>query len=251
MSRSNLTYLATKTLEDLYAGILENIERYRTGDFGDLVDKGGWSIQLSVEVDLAPLKELDPSGGSEMEVHNSLMVWKAFHEMTPALACEDRVWTRLSHVECLEYSRQRWLSEKKDDKQTTKDVRTHFFAPGLTACRDDHAIARLWWNSKIAKDLRPSDQKGALELILKTADIRSNFVERSWTVSRSRVATSILRLMEREPWVTESEKNYREFMKVVNHRGGGKVFELMPDAKLNRFIGDCYSVAAEGSTENQ
>ena len=240
MSRSKLTYLAKNTLDSLYRGVLNNIDRYRSGDFKDRVEHGGWNIGLSLEVDLDPLAELDPSGGSDAEIRNSLLVWKALYEMTPALACEDRIWSRLSHVECLEYSRERWLSDK-DDKRTAQEIRTHFFAPGLTACRDDHSIARLWWNAKIAKNLRPTDQKSALSLILKSADIRSNFVERSWTASRARVARSLLDMMEREPWITAAEKNYREFMKTVNHRGGGMVFELMPEAKLNQFMNDCYA----------
>ncbi len=244
MSRDTLTYLSAKTLDGLYTGILENIDRYRSGDFEDLVERGGWSIGLSVEMDMEQIGQLDPSGGTDAEVRNSLLVWKALHEMTPALACEDRIWTRLSHVECLDYSRARWLGDK-DDERTAKDVLTHFFAPGLTACRDDHSVARLWWNAKIAKDLRPNDQRRALELMLKTADIRSNFVERSWTVSRPSIACSILRMMEREPWVTGSERNYREFMKAVNHRGGGMVFELMSDTDLNRFMDECYSSAEE------
>ncbi len=245
MSSDKLTYLGLKTLDALYRGILENLERYRSGDFKDLIERGGWSIPLSQEVDLAPLQDLDPSGGAEAEVENSVRVWRALSEMTPALACEDRIWTRLSHVECLSYSRTRWLSYKGDE-ETAKDVRTHFFAPGLTACRDDHSIARLWWSAKIAKDIRPHDQRGALELMLRTADIRSNFVERSWTVSRPRVADAILRLMECEPWLTEREKNYRDFMKVVNHRGGGLVFELMQDAEVDSFMHTCYSLAAGG-----
>ena len=114
MSRDRLAYLATKTLDDLYAGILENIDRYRDGDFQDLAESGGWDIRLSVEVDLDPLEDLDPSGTPEAEIENSLLVWRALHELTPALACEDRIWTRLSHAECLEYSRKRWLSDKPD-----------------------------------------------------------------------------------------------------------------------------------------
>jgi hypothetical protein len=117
-----------------------------------------------------------------------------------------------------------------------------------TACRDNHSIARLWWNAKVAKGLRPSDQKGALELMLQKADIRSNFVERSWTVSSPKAAISILRLMEREPWVTDKEINYRKFMVALNHLGGGVVFELMPGSELDQFMDKCYTAAAGGST---
>ena len=239
MSRERLTYLSTKTLDELYAGILENTERYLSSGFDDLVELGGWDIHLSIEIDLDPLQDLDPSGGPEAETENSLLVWRSLHELTPALACEDRIWTRLSHVECREYSRDRWV--KQGDKQSTaKAIRDHFFAPSMTACRDDHAISRLWWNAHIAKVVRPHDQRTALELMLKTADIRSNFIERTMTVGRPRVASSILRIMEREDWVTEKEANYREFMKSVNHRGGGIVFEMLPDSQLDDFMNECF-----------
>lgn len=243
MSQKKLRYLGKKALDNLYTEILENIERYRSGDFLDLVAQGNWNSELSIAVDLGILQDLDPSGGPEVEVENSLLVWKALHAMTPAMACEDRIWTRLSHVECLEYSRARWLDKKKDDTATAKSVRTHFFAPSLTACRDDHSIGRLWWNAKIAKDIRPSDQKSALELILKSADIRLSFVERSWTSSRQSIASAILKIMENQSWVTDSESNYRNFMKVINRQGGGKVFELMSPTQLDKFITKCYMTA--------
>jgi hypothetical protein len=242
MSRDKLSYLVTKTLSDLYDAVPDNIDRYCEGTFLDLVEHGGWDGKLSVEVDLEPLSKLDPSGDANAEVANSLLVWKALHGLTPTLACEDRVWSRLSHVECLEYSRSRWL-KGKSNTAAEKAIRTHFFAHGITGCRDDHAISRLWWNANIAKNLRPSDQKGALELILKTADIRSNFVERRWTGSRPRVAISILDVMERNPWITEKEANYREFMKVVNARGGGIVFELIEDVARDKFMDECCELA--------
>ncbi len=242
MSREKLTYLAKKTLEELNQDILNNLDRYREGDFSDLVSLGGWSIKLSVDIDMDPLLDLDPSKTREAEIDNSLLVWKALHNMTPALACEDRIWTRLSHVECLDYSRKRWIKDG-DDESVLKDVATHFFAPTQLGFRDDHAIAKLWWNAKIAKDIWPNDQRGALKLILKTADIRSNLVERAWTGGRPCLAGSILRLMERQSWVTSSELSYRELMKVVNHRGGGIIFELLSDSQLDSFMDECVSLA--------
>lgn len=245
MSRDKLKYLATKTLKNLRSNVMKNVDRYRAGSFDDLISMGGWNIELSIEIDLEFIASLDPSGTPSAEVENSLLVWKALFEMTPALACEERIWARLSHVECLEYSRARWLNLDAEDEQIEKDTKTHFFAPTQTGCRDDHAISRLWWNARIAKNIRPSDQRGALQMILKTADIRSSFVERSWIVSRPPVANSILRAIERYDWLTSSESNFREFMKSLNHKGGGVAFELLSSKRLDRFMDDCVSIAQD------
>jgi hypothetical protein len=244
---SRLSYITQATLDGLYESILEHITRYRADDgtFEDLRQEPGWNLSLDdIKIDPTPFTELDPSGTPMVEVENSLRVWKAMYEMTRAQACEDRIWTRLSHVECLTYARHRWLKEGRSDEETAKDVSKHFFAPSLTVCRDDHAIARLWWNARIAKLLRPDDQKAALTLILKTADIRSNFIERSYTASRRELACAILRVMERNEWVTSKERNYRDFMKVVNKFGGGMVFELLPAEQIDDFMDECAAKAS-------
>lgn len=236
---SKLTYLSAKALDELYKGIPENIDRYREGDFDDLRAQAGWAIPLDMKVDFDRLAELDPGREPAAEVHNSLTVWRALHELTPALACEDRIWTRLSHVECLTYSRKRWIEEKHDNDGVANTVRKHFFAPTRTGCRDDHAISRLWWNARIAKNIRPDDQEGALNLMLKKSDVRLSFVERSEFSSRQSLASAILRIIEREPATTESQRNFRNFMKVVNRLGGGMVFEALSDKKLDAFVDEC------------
>ena len=242
--REKLTYLSEKTLKELKQGIPENIERYCSGDFLDLKEKGDWSIPLSsLEVDLDLLSNLDPRlKCPEAEIENSLAVWNALHKLTPALACEDRIWTRLSHIECLDYSRKRW-TKGADDKNIIRDIRNHFFSPSLDSCRDDHSISRLWWNAKIAKDLCPNDQRNALKMLLKSADIRSNLVENPGAFSRNIVGSAIIRIMQNDAWVTDSESNFRGFMKVVNRLGGGILFEPKTGAKLDAFMVDCVSAA--------
>lgn len=236
MSTEKLKYLSEKVAAGLRDNIRTNLEHYRSGDFSDLVDEGGWSIELSLEADLGPLKELEGDKGIQAEVKNSLLVWKALSHMTPSLACENRVWTRLTHVECLVYSRARWLSKTSDGEDA---VRTHFFADTQTKCRDDNAIGRLWWNAYIANSAIPGNLEGALRAMLKSADIRSNVVERAWATSRPKVAAGVLRAIIQIPAVTASEDAFRKFMKTVNKRGGGVLFELMDDDEVDSFMGAC------------
>src|SRR5690242_17096326 len=125
-----LKYLSNATVESLRETIATNVHRYRSGDFADLMTASGdWSIELNFDVDLAPLAALDATGRSEAEIANSRLVWKVLHGLTPTLACEEGIWTRMTHVECLGYARARWLDPNMDDAAIAKAVEDHFFAP--------------------------------------------------------------------------------------------------------------------------
>jgi len=244
-----LNYLSNATVDTLRETITGNIERYRSGDFSDMMATGEWSIELDLDVDLSPLAGLDASGKPEAEIGNSRLVWKALSGLTPTLACEEGIWTRLTHVECLGFARARWLRADMDDETVVKTVEEHFFAPGLTARRDDNAISRLWWNAYVAHSATPGPTLESLDMILKKADIRSNIVERSATASRPALTAGIVRIMRRTEWVARHEDNFRSFMKPLNRLGGGMVFECLPEADVDAFMDDCAARAGATTPE--
>jgi hypothetical protein len=190
-------------------------------------------------------------------------VFGAFSGMTPALATEERVWTRLTHFEGLDYARKRWPLQDEPKARTgllggltgskekaaeerkkvlhrnIRQVETHYFARGRTGYRDDHAIARLWWNAFIAWRVDPSDQEGVLKELLRTADIRSNLVERPMLSNRAGLLRSIIRTMRDYPDVYRTEATFREFMKALNLRGSGVLFEALPEADADAILLKC------------
>jgi hypothetical protein len=261
---AKLKYFSESILADLKANVPHNLERYRTSGFDEFVGHNGWSMELSsVEVSVEDFAKLDPSGGSDTEVSNSLIVFGAFSGMTPALATEERVWTRLTHFEGLDYARKRWPLQEEPKARTgllggltgskekvaeerkkvlhrnIRQVETHYFARGRTGYRDDHAIARLWWNAFIAWRVDPSDQEGVLKELLRTADIRSNLVERPMLSNRAGLLRSIIRTMRNYPDVYRTEATFREFMKALNLRGSGVLFEALPEADTDRILLKC------------
>jgi len=240
MASIPLKFLSKNKLSELVNSVPDNLDWYATGNFRDLALDNGWAIETAaVTVDLDLLEKLDGSlRTASADIENSLMLHEALKGMTPALAREERIWVRLTHIECLDYARSRWLSGRtKDDLE--KQVRLHMFAPNLTSIRDDNALSRLWWNVHIATIADPEDPEGALRLILKTADIRSNFIERTGTVSRRPLAQAIIRAMKRDAWITSEEKNFRSFMKVLNKSGGGILFESLDDAETDKLMDSC------------
>lgn len=244
-----LKFLSEAKLAELRAAIPENLFRYASGDFSDLVRDNGWAVEsAAVRVDTDLLARLDESLASPAgDADASVIVYEALRGMSPAMATEERVWVRLSHVECFAYSKARWLRRNRDDKRIA-DVRTHMFAAGIQGIRDDNAISRLWWNMQIARIADPADPEGALRLILRTADTRMQFVERINTASRSGIARAVLRAMRADPWLSSSEAAFREFMKALNREGGGVLFEVFSDAEADSYVERCMRLAREVAT---
>lgn len=239
---SKLLYVGQQVADDLRNDISENIDRYRGGDFLELEAAGDWRIPLSIDIDLGELMDLTPESSSDSEIHNSLVVGHVLGRLTPSLARENRIWIRLSHVECLEYSRKRWLKTGMNDEGLAKDVSKHFFAPTLTGCRDDHAISRLWWNHRIAKQIMPDNPARALKRMLALADIRQGLVERPGIGARPVLGRGIIRLLEKEEALTEG-KLFGRFMKKVNLMGAGIAFEVLGERRIDQFMERCLEQA--------
>jgi hypothetical protein len=235
---TRLQYVSTSVFESLRKNVHENLERYLAGAFTDLTNQEGWSIPLDLEVDLSEFERLKPETGVEAEVLNSLIVWRALSKLTPSLATESRIWTRLTHVEGLDYSRSRWIKNQKG-AAAEKLVETHFFGETRTRYRDDNAIGRLWWNAYVARLAMPDRHFDALKLLLKKADIRSNIVERAWITSRPAIAAGIIRALDRCASVSATEMGFRTFMKAVNANGGGILFEAMSVGEVDEFMDAC------------
>jgi hypothetical protein len=241
-----LTYLSEAKLVELRNSVPANIDRYTSGDFLDLEVENGWAIESAlVEVDADALRNLNGAARTaEADLSNSLIVYGALNGMTPAIAREERVWARLTHIECLMYSRTRWLSGLGAEKLVA-GVTRHMFAQGLLGIRDDNAVSRLWWNMHIASLADPDDPEGALRLILKTADIRMQFVERPGSAARRPLARAIVRAMRHDPWITSNEDSFRQFMIALNRDGGGFLFEALEDDAADTLIASCASRARD------
>jgi hypothetical protein len=236
-----LKYISDLALKDLRKAVESNIDRYLHGNFQDLADTHLWDINLGLDFDKELLATLDtskPRNIAPIDLKNSKIVGTSLSQLSGSLANEERIWVRLAHVDALEYCRARWLTDVPSEK-VPKEVEKHFFAVNQTGIRDDQAISRLWWNYRIATLCMPEEPDTALSLILKSADIRSNFVERIWLTSRRPIASATLRAMQRTPWITETEDNFRKFMKSLNKLGGGIVFESLSPDETDAFVSEC------------
>jgi hypothetical protein len=240
----NLKCLYSEAQSKLYRDIEGNNHYYKESGFDYLLTSKQNTMEIGLKADLAPLNELIMENTKESEVENSLLVWRALQGIPASLATENRFWTLLTHVNCYDYTKNRWPQTIGDNQEESiKQIKKHFFAVGTGGYRDDNAISRLWWNAYIANNLRPTNIRSALELILKKADIRSGLIERPLSFYRPNLSKAILDKMEVIDSITDKENNFREFMKQVNLFGGGVLFECMDSQQCSSFVDQCWESA--------
>lgn len=237
MSKFPLKLLSQPVLNQLAESIPANLKLYKTDGFSELALESGWEIETThAKWNPAIVEEIDFSTGPEAEIKNSLLVFKSFVGMTPALAREERLWARLCHIEFLEFARQRWLNGVDDVENQAK---LHFFAPGFPGCRDDNAIGRLWWNGYVASLACPTDIELGLRLLLKRANIRLQIIDRADTAFRKPLIQGIVRLLEQEAWFDSFDAAIANFMFEVNKRSGSVVFEAMSEHAVDDHLAMC------------
>ena len=235
-----IPYISTTALTNLRDSIELNLENYSTGDFAEHAKNARWQSTLDLEYDDTLLANLhhDPKKPTfENDRSNSEIIGIVFKKLTPQLACREEIWARLSHIECLDYSRARWLTGLTGEKlRASADL--HMFASGMTKRRNNHAISRLWWTYHLAKLVRPSDPKSALTAITQSVDLRKTFFDHPFMVARGDITRAFVDIIESVPDIAK-EKNWRKFIKTVNKAGGGRVFEVMPTPQIRLTLDRC------------
>lgn len=243
--KSKLRAISPEVLEHLRENVEQNLDLYLSGDFKAASAQNGWEIEVSIEFDPTTISGLNGGGEKNnpgVAVSNSTIIWNALSGLSPNLAAEERIWTRLTHIEGLTYSRSRWLSGLTSKEERLNAINKHFFAKGVNGIRDDNAISRLWWNAQVAKIAMPDNIESALALILKTTDYRLNLVERPGMNSRQPIAAAVLRSLASDEWLG-TEKNFRAFQRAINRFGGGMMHEIMTPTEVDGFMQHCIDAA--------
>ena len=228
MQQDPLHYLSETKLGELRRDVDRHRERYATGDFADLERDNGWAIEASgvtIEYDL--LASLD---GAVRTVEGDRAASVALYRALSGHDTRARArGTRLRSPVARPMSRLRPFPigfPASGEPSLDLQVHRHLSATVLPASVTTMQLSRRWWNMHIGCNSRfRSHPEGALDLILKTADIRSNFVERP--MSRrpdhpwQEPSSGPLR---RDQWITSTERAFREFMIVLNRDGAWPSF---------------------------
>ena len=236
-----LVWMSNKAISKLNETIIGNIERYRSGDFCDLVDSS-WDQKALLEYDSDRLRLL--SGESKNDLHDSVIFFEMFSALPPRLATCLNIWVPLIHGELLHYARARWLKPSFSDEELEKAIRSHVFRSGVGGYRDDNVAGRLWWTGYIGSQIagvRDADKiKEALKPFMRTTDTRMTVIERSGLFSESRFALAISQYLAEGRFPESQDQNrFRDFVVNVNLKSNGRYFGDLTRQEVFEFLDQC------------
>lgn len=181
----------TSTVRSLFDSVDENLEKYRSGDFSDLLHDSNLFLGGSCEFAEEAATGLACTATDDKEVACCLAIFNTLPSMSASLARDERLWVRLSHIEFCDYARTRWKIPF-DNTVAVAHIRRHFFARGARGVERDNAISRLWWMTEICKRVDGLSLEEALNAFLFQSDVRASIVERPTTSQNSAVLSAVV-----------------------------------------------------------
>ena len=236
-----IEWMKNSSMTDLHTKVKENLDRYRSGSFDDLVDSG-WRQKAMLEYEDDAFDAL--SGDSSDDLADTLIVFEALKNLSPNHAVCMNIWVPLIHTDLLSYARKRWFSSAKTDEDLVKSINTHIFKSGTGGFRDDNVIGRLWWTgyvgSRMAGSKDIADIKQVLEPFMRTTDTRMSVIERPGIFSETGLARNISSyIADKKLPEHDKDKVFREFMVNINLRSNGRHFGDMNKAEVYAFLDGC------------
>jgi hypothetical protein len=232
-------FLKHSALDHLRSNIATNLAIYRSGNFTWLVaDPSNW-FEVDHLIDWAALRNLrDPEGSSVSERKNCADLFQAMRNISPYEARDERLWTYLTHIDLLAYSRKRWPIPD-DDVLAEVHIRKHFFAGDKRGVERDNAASRLWWMAHLCSRASGLTIDRALETLLYRSDVRANIIERPTSSQIPDLFAAIVRKLSLSMDGKQAlfdRDIFRQFMREINTVGGFKLLDCMSGHQIDELV---------------
>lgn len=240
-----LTIFRQGFAEALKNGVLTNLANYHRDD--KWVNQMGTktSRELETRVEMKSVLSLDePDDDNLKDLENAIRVHKALQGLTPLQARDPRVWTRLAHIDCWKYMRERWPVERWEKDGTEKAARNvveRYFVP-----RSDsrallrNGISRLWWTAQMTYDPTRDNPYELTGVLFSTLDITQTILERNMGRGPDILSGFLEFLLQnRTELLTGGDKNrdrIRGLAKYLNMYGGVCLLDCLSETDIIRVL---------------
>jgi Family of unknown function (DUF6339) len=226
------------TVKGLFQAVPDNLNVYRNGTFEYLLSDPSAFINSSCQFDNEQAKNITCTEDDSNEVACCLGLSKALVGVTAYLARDERLWTRLSHIELIQYGRVRWPIPS-DDEKAIAHIRKHFFGAGARGIERDNLVSRLWWMTEICSKVVNLSLEDALTAFLYQSDVRANIVERPTTSQNPIILSAVVNKLHdsylKDKSLYERTK-FRSVMKKLNIEGGTRLLEALDAEDIKRVV---------------
>jgi len=237
---SEIKLFRTATVAHLYESVASNINLYRSGSFDGMLADSSQFLEPGCSIDQGHLENIKCTPTDDNEVDCCLAIFDGLQGMTAHLARDERLWTRLSHIELLNYSRVRWPIPA-DDTRAVAHIRKHFFAKGTRGVERDNSISRLWWMAKICEKVQGLSLKDSLTAFLFQSDVRANIVERPTTSQNPELLSAVVNELHKSYGADKAlyeRERFRSVMKQLNLIGGVVLLEVLDGDSLRAVVSE-------------
>lgn len=245
----NIKIMKRGLVHYLFLNVGTNLDRYLKGDFEDIIESDDFIREIknsSYNEEL--LEQLDGTVGSAADATNAEIIYNAFQGLSPYMARDERIWVYLTHTKCLEFTRERWLKNISDEEKLVSSIKSHFFARGgERGFERNNALSSLWWGAYIADFYKDEPLGRTLKAFLTHTDVRASIIERPNTSFNKNTLSGIMSVLIRKYYVEEDEKFfsrvknksiYREWLKLINRYGGGRLLDSMDKKEAENIINE-------------
>jgi hypothetical protein len=180
----------------------------------------------------------------KQDLDNTLRIFRAFRNLDPALATDERLWATLALREFHTYSISRWLPEDSKDKQKYK----YFTGHVLTSTSRDRwrgqSVARLWWVANFRRNLDEAMQDKFLEVYYFNSDLGQQFLGKPSLSLSKKLASAIIEVVYENLLANSSvawdRNKFRTFMKRLDLLVGRRKMEAVDEVQLKREISQLF-----------
>ena len=218
-------FRSLSSLQKLDKNVVDNLNRYREGDFSDLLREQKL-LTIDEELDTSFFGELICTNKAADDYENSILMWRNL-KISPRLAREARLWCYLTHTHGLEYTRARYPLINGNEKDI-KSIQAHFLVSNeLRGIDRDNALSRLWISAFIASKVEGLDFETALRVLLYQTDFREQLIGHPTIMRSQRTLNEVMCCAKK---ILIDDKN-TEFFQRKDHKGQYKTWFHLLDVE--------------------
>lgn len=231
----SLEFLSREATDKLVNDVASNLEAYRTGQTGVLINQT--DCRMSRVEAVAPPLLLGDDDEPKSDAEASKLVFQWLSNLTPVQASDERLWALLTHREFAKYTHKRWGQQRFESAKNPGAVvldRWFYRGQGLRTCVHN-GISRLWWFGYLTYDAKRENPFELTDVLLSLQDIQTAFLERSLGPCRP-LLQAVLETVRKHDEALRNTRDrgnvIQEWAKEIKLYGGSYLLDELPQKRL-------------------